>query len=144
MTVLRMNKRKSLRSRCKNEFCQKQFRHAYPSAEFCSAACRQAVYRIRHKAKKEPVLSEKYARIAATLLKRGTLPEAEGQGTESARSAPEPVEEPSRPSEPAEAAPEPRRGNHYARIGRMDDTPLQITIRVPRRPPITPIGSRWR
>ena len=87
------------------------------------------------------MLSEKYARI----LERVTLE----LGTERVRSAPEPVEEPSRPSEPAEAAPEPEEYLHHivnpTRIGgRRDDTPLQITIRVPRRAPITPIGHRLR
>ena len=141
MTVLRMNKRKSLRSRCKNEFCQKQFRHAYPSAEFCSAACRQAVYRIRQKAKQEePVLSEKYARIAAALRK----PEAQRQAElERARSAPKPVEEQRRPSEPAAPAYKPIPGYLPTR-GLNEEAPRPFTIVVPRRPPITPLNRGRR
>ena len=137
-----MRKSKNLRSRCRNESCGKQFRHADERAEFCSAACRQAVYRIRLKANKKLVLSEKYARIAAAFVQGQ---EAGRQGTELERSAPEPVEEPSRPSEPAEAAPKP----YYHHIitptrkgGRMDDTPRTITITVPKRAPITPL-KRW-
>ena len=87
------------------------------------------------------MLSEKYARISAALRKPVTLE----QGTERERSAPEPVEEPSRPSEPAEAATKP----YYHHIitptrkgGRMDDTPRTITITVPKRAPITPL-KRW-
>ena len=137
-----MRKSKNLRSRCRNEFCRKQFRHADPAAEYCSAACRQAVYRIRLKANKKLVLSEKYARIAAAFVQGQ---EAGRQGTELERSAPEPVEEPSRPSEPAEAAP------YYPHVitptrvgGRMDDTPrtITLTMKAPYQP--TPLNRRRR
>ena len=136
-----MKKRKTLRSRCSNEFYKKQFRHADPAAEFCSSPCRQAVYRIRHKAKKEAARSEEYERILAAVRKRR---EAERQGAERERSAPEPsernVEEQRRPSEPAEAAPRHLPG-YIPAYGVVDDPPPRgLAITRPRRPPLTPLG----
>ena len=124
-----MTKSKNLRSRCGYKSCGKQFRHADARAKFCSAACRQADYRNElKKAAQKPVLSGKYALIAAAFARKQ---EAERQGEELERSAPEPIDEPSRPSEPAEAAPQDRRGYlPAARVGGpVDDTPRPILSR---------------
>ena len=96
-----------------------------------------AVYRIRYKATNEAALSEKYERISAAVRKRVTLE----QGTERARSAPEPsernVEEQRRPSEPAEAAPRHRPG-YIPAYGVVDDPPPRVLTIT--RPPLTPLG----
>ena len=135
-----MRKTKTLRRRCASESCRKVFRHADPAAKVCSPACRQRVYRVRRKAAEEAEQQRVQAELrdrAATLLARMK-----------ARQREQPVPEPSerngathrRPSEPAAAAPQPRRGHIPNRLGLMDDTPRPITIRIPRRPPITPLN----
>ena len=48
-----MNKRKTRRSRCANESCGKQFRHADPGAKACSSNCKQVLYRINRKRNEE-------------------------------------------------------------------------------------------
>ena len=90
------------------------------------------------------MLSGKYAQIMATVHRER---EAERQGEERERSAPEPLEreEERRPSEPQPAASEPRRRYPGMLPVRAvePDTPRPLTITIPRRPPITPL-SRGR
>jgi hypothetical protein len=81
-----MKKRKTRRSRCANETCGKQFRHADPAAKACSSNCKQVLYRHRRKAKeeaeKERERKEQRTRFIANFRKQRALEEAERQAAE--------------------------------------------------------------
>ena len=139
-----MKKRKTRRSRCASDTCRTQFRHADPSAETCSSACRQRVYRIRRKAKEEATQererTEKYARFLAAVRQRDANEHVERQAAERERfAAARQAEEEERPSQP-----KPKR-NPYPTVGigglgNPAPEPQVITISLkPKRAPMTPL-----
>ena len=140
-----MSKSKNLRSRCALASCRKQFRHADARATVCSSACRQAVYRIRQKAKKEAVRSEKYARIWATAQKRQAIAKAEQEAAERERhAAARQAEEERRRSQP-QPKPEPD-GRRWSVGGLGPYEEEKQIITIPKEPSYipTPLGRRWR
>ena len=143
-----MKNRKTRRSRCASETCGRQFRHADPSAATCSPACRQRVCRISRKAKQEREHREKYQRIAAALLKRTALAKAERQAAERERqAAARQAEEERRRSQPQpQPAPEPDdrgRGRMLGGMWMSTEPERTITITMPDRAPMTPLGRRY-
>ena len=144
-----MTKRKTLRSRCASDTCGRQFRHADPSAATCSPACRQRVCRIRQKAKKEAVRSEKYARFFATAQKEQAIAKAEQEAAERGRhaAARQAEEERRRSQLQPKPAPEPDDRGWWVGVGGLGplEEPKQ-TITISTKPPVipTPLGRRWR
>ena len=76
-----MSKRKTRRSRCANESCGKQFRHADPGAKACSSNCKQVLYRINRKR------NEEYRKAAAEEWRRLVDQAAQRRVAEAERSA---------------------------------------------------------
>ena len=143
-----MKNRKTRRSRCASETCGRQFRHADPSAATCSPACRQRVCRIRRKAKQESDRRETYVRMAAALLKQQALAKAEQQAAERERqAAARQAEEERRRSQPQpKPAPEPDdrgRGRMLGGMWMSTEPERTITITMPDRAPMTPLGRRY-
>ena len=96
-----MTKRKTHRSRCANETCGKQFRHADPAAKACSSNCKQVLYRIRRKAKEEAEQERESAAETQRVLER-LKQQAQRQGAPTTWSATtKRVEKGSPPSQPA-------------------------------------------
>ena len=151
-----MKKRKTRRSRCANETCGKQFRHADPAAKACSSNCKQVLYRRNRKAneeaEKERERKEKYARINAYLQKERALEQAQRQAAEAERQAAElerfaaarQAEEEERRSQP-----KPKR-NPYPTVGiggLGNPAPKPQIILIPSRPkraPMTPLNRGRR
>ena len=148
-----MTKRKTRRSRCVNESCQKQFRHADPAAQACSSNCKQVLYRIRRKAREEAEQererTEKYARFLAAVRKRDELEQAERQAAEREReAAARQAEEERRRSQPRpKPASEPDdRGRGMMLGGMWISTEPEQTITITRTMPVrpTPLYNRRR
>ena len=151
-----MNKRKTRRSRCANETCGKQFRHADPAAKACSSNCKQVLYRHRRKAKeeaeKERERKEKRTRFIACWEEQKAEEQAQRQAAEAEWQAAErerfaaarQAEEEERRSQP-----KPKR-NPYPTFGiggLGNPAPKPQVILIPSRPkraPMTPLNRGRR
>ena len=151
-----MNKRKTRRSRCANETCGKQFRHADPAAKACSSNCKQVLYRHRRKAKEEAEKKRGLSALARHLMRDVKKLEAEEEAQRQAAEAEWQAAERERFAAARQAEEEERRSQpkpkrkRYPTVGiggLGNPAPKPQVILIPSRPkraPMTPLNRGRR